>query len=549
MKTRKFLPAVISFLLSAALIFSALPMAFAASEYEETGATKLVFTSEGITAEKGDYTDYKIEGTALSIKGSGTYILSGECSNGSVTVKKSVTGVTLVLDGLTLTSEDTAPITFNKSSEVKIVAEQETENTLTDSAYNNDDNYPDNENAENAVIKCKDGSNVIICGQGTININARGKNGIKSGATAETEGTASLEIRDVTLNITADVNDGINAEATLNVKSGNITVSAADDGIHCDYTLNVGEDGTDGPTIKITKCYEGLEAADLTICSGDIEIHADDDGLNAANSDLTDYSFTMNLKGGKTVIYSTSGDGLDSNGTLTISGGTVIVWTASTADNQPLDADGKITINGGTVFAAGGSAGMGMNLTATQPCIIFGSQGNGGAPQGGGQPGGSTPPSAPDGQTGTDENTPPSAPNDQNDGSKPEMPSDNKQSGGAPGAGQNSFETVSAGSTITIKDSSGNTVYTCKAEYDVNSIVYSSSELKAESTYTLCVNDTEKSTATARTGDNIGQGGFNQNCSCLCHRNGILSIAWKIILVICKIFKINRTCRCGIAHY
>ena len=74
-------------------------MAFAASEYEETGATKLVFTSEGITAEKGDYTDYKIEGTALLIKGSGTYILSGECSNGSVTVKKSVTGVTLVLDG------------------------------------------------------------------------------------------------------------------------------------------------------------------------------------------------------------------------------------------------------------------------------------------------------------------------------------------------------------------------------------------------------------------------------------------------------------------
>ena len=524
-------------------------MAFAASEYEKTGATKLVFTSEGITAEKGKYTDYKIEGTALSIKGSGTYILSGECSNGSVTVKKGVTGVTLVLDGLTLTSEDTAPITCNKSSEVKIVAEQGTENTLTDSAYNNDDNYPDNENAENAVIKCKDGSNVIICGQGTININSKGKNGIKSGATTETEGAASLEIRDVTLNITADVNDGINAEATLNVKSGNITVSAADDGIHSDYTLNIGEDGTDGPTIKITKCYEGLEAADLTIYSGDIEIHAEDDGLNAANSDLTDYSFTMNIKGGKTVVYSTSGDGLDSNGTLTISGGTVIAWTASTADNQPLDADGKITISGGTVFAAGGSAGMGMNLTATQPCIIFGSQGNGGAPQGGGQPGGSTPPSAPNRQTGADENTPPSAPNDQNDGSKPEMPSDNKQPGGAPGAGQNSFETVSAGNTITIKDSSGNTVYTCKAEYDVNSIVYSSSELKAESTYTLYVNDTEKATATAQTGDNIGQGGFNQNCSCLCHRNGILSIAWKIILVICKIFKINQTCRCGIAHY
>ena len=69
----------------------------------------------------------------------------------------------------------------------------------------------------------------------------------------------------------------------------------------------------------------------------------------------------MNISGGVITACSSSGDGFDSNGDLTISGGTVAVWTANTADNQPLDADGAITVSGGTVLAAGGSAGMGMN--------------------------------------------------------------------------------------------------------------------------------------------------------------------------------------------
>ena len=57
-----------------------------------------------------------------------------------------------------------------------IVAASGTTNTLTDSEKNNDDNYPDNEDAENAVLKCKDGSQVTISGSGTLKIIANGKN-------------------------------------------------------------------------------------------------------------------------------------------------------------------------------------------------------------------------------------------------------------------------------------------------------------------------------------------------------------------------------------
>ena len=333
-----------------------------------------VFSDSGIALSGSSSDGYSIDGTALTISAPGTYTISGECANGSVTVKKGTTGVTLILNGLTLTSSDTAPILCGKSSEVTIQAADGTVNSLTDSAENNDDNYPDNENAENAVLKCKDGSKVTLCGTGTLNINANGKNGIKSGAATTEEGDAFLTIRELTLNIDAPVNDAINAEQLLNIESGTLRIAAGDDAVHCDLVLNVGAEGTDGPTIEISECYEGLEAATLNVLSGSVDIISSDDCLNAANSDLSGYAFSMNIAGGSITARSSSGDGFDSNGDLTISGGTVVVWTANTADNQPLDADGTITISGGTVLAAGGSSGMGMNLTAGQPYVLFGSE-------------------------------------------------------------------------------------------------------------------------------------------------------------------------------
>lgn len=359
------------------------------------------FTDSGVTAAGETDTGYEIDGTALTITPSGTYTVSGSCADGSIKVKKGTTGVTLVLDGLTLTSENTAAITCGKSSEVTILVSNGTENSLSDTEQNNDDNYPENENAENAVIKCKDGSLVTLCGDGELTITANGKNGIKSGATTDEDGEASLTIRDLTLNIDAPVNDAINAEQLLNVESGTLTIDAADDAIHCDLVLSIGADGTDGPTIDITNCCEGLEGAELNVCSGDITINASDDCLNAANSDLTDYDFTMTISGGTIDACSSAGDGFDSNGDLTITGDTVIVWTANTADNEPLDADGTITVSGGTVLAAGGSSGMGMG---------------GGFPGGGQKPDGE-PPESFDGQMPNGEKS------ELPDGEVPEMPS------------------------------------------------------------------------------------------------------------------------------
>ena len=151
--------------------------------------------------------------------------------------------------------------------------------------------------------------------------------------------------------------------------------------------MDIGAEGTDGPTIAIAEACEGIEAAALSIRSGDISIVCTDDCLNAANFDLANYDFAINISGGTIVAYTTAGDGFDSNGSLTISGGNVTVWSGGNADNQPLDADGTIAITGG-------SAGMGMNLSTTQAYVTFGSAGISGMGNMGG-PGGQKPDGAP----------------------------------------------------------------------------------------------------------------------------------------------------------
>lgn len=527
--------------MAALMLLALLPARVWAAEstaYDTDGATAFAFTDIAITAKDGDYTGYDIDGTALTIEAAGTYTVSGSCQSGSITVKKGVTGVTLVLSGLTLTADGTAAIACNKSSGVTIVAQDGTTNVLSDTETNNDDSYPDNTDAENAVIKCKDGSQVTLCGSGSLTVNANGKNGIKSGATTDEEGEAWLVIRDLTLTISAPVNDAINAEASLTILSGDLTIDAGDDAVHSDYYLTVGAADTDGPTITVNSCNEGLEAADLSIAGGNITIHAGDDCLNAANSDLTGYAFTLSISGGTLVMGTTSGDGIDSNGTLSISGGTVMVWTNSTADNQPLDADGTLSITGGTVLAAGGSAGMGITLSGdSQPYVMFGSTGMGG--MGGGRPGSiggqhggtddsTTPPEKPDGTD--DSTTPPQLPSgsDSSSDSRPTPPSGSNGSQPTPPGGgtmpselpdgqtpgQDSSQpggqmpsqmdgqsgssiSISKGSTFTIQSSDGTAVYTGEAVYDARFVFFSSAAMTSGETYTLTSGGTELATATA----------------------------------------------------
>ena len=173
-----------------------------------------------------------------------------------------------------------------------------------------------------------------------------------------------IQVDDGSINIDSS-DDSIHSNSKLIINNGDINLSSGDDGTHADAELEI-----NGGTLDITKSYEGIEGTDITINDGNIHVVASDDGLNAAggadgsstngrpgqNKMESTTSGTATINGGYLVIDA-DGDGLDANGNLTMTGGTVIVSGPTNGGNGALDYDGEFNMSGGTLIAAG-SLGM-----------------------------------------------------------------------------------------------------------------------------------------------------------------------------------------------
>lgn len=151
--------------------------------------SNVVSTASALSADYKNATTITISDNDNEVKISeaGTYIVTGTCKSGNITVKKGTTGVVLILKDLNLTSTTGATVSINKGAEAKIIIEGTV--ILTDSENPEDENSTDTEVADafdGAAIKVKDGANVYMCGTGTLVINGECKNGIKSGDEAGT---------------------------------------------------------------------------------------------------------------------------------------------------------------------------------------------------------------------------------------------------------------------------------------------------------------------------------------------------------------------------
>ena len=322
---------------------SAAQLADTASEIV-SGTTSNSAASLTADTENAAFITVTDENCQVEISESGTYIISGSASDGSITVKKGTTDVVLILEDLDLTSTSGAALSVNKESEVQIVVSGSV--TLTD-AENPDDEYSADAQVadayDGAALKIKAGSSVYLTGDGTLTVNGTAKNGIKAGD------EASLVIggEALTVNITA-ANDGINANYDLTIAGGNVTVSAAGDALHADRVLTVGtEDNSSSPTVTIQNSTEGLEATVVNICSGTVNVTSTDDAINAANKDSLyegELAYSINITGGEVNISSRS-DGLDSNGNINLTGGSVTISSASFGGEAGIDYDGQLYVS------------------------------------------------------------------------------------------------------------------------------------------------------------------------------------------------------------
>ena len=320
------------------------------------GGTEIFVDGAGAQWEKG----------VLTISGKGDYLLTGNLS-GQILVKADGEAVHLILRDLTVTSPD-GPALHTRKTE-KLIITLEGQNTLSDSvAYT----LEEGEDEPNACVFAK--CDLTINGSGSLRVNGNYSHGIRSkdnlvltGGTytvnavdSAVKGKDSISLWNVDMTLTSQ-GDGIHSDGTLQILGGSFTVSAGDDGIHAETELLI----ADG-SIDIPRSYEGIEGQNVTISGGTIRLVSSDDGINAAVGENGGRDCSILISGGA-VTVDASGDGVDSNGTLRIEGGTLYVNGPTSNGNGALDYDFSGTITGGTVFAVGaGGMAVGFGQESTQ---------------------------------------------------------------------------------------------------------------------------------------------------------------------------------------
>lgn len=242
--------------------------------------------------------------------------------------------------------------------------------------------------------------------------------------------------------------DAVHSNNSIVIDGGSFEIATGDDGMHADTSLTF----NDGQ-INISQSYEGLESAVITIIGGKIHLTASDDGINLADgadgsgtnqpmqpgampedgrqrpgagggpgmdmfAGAGDYA--LYIHGGE-VFVNADGDGIDSNGSIEITGGLVLINGPTENMNGALDYMGTFNISGGTLIAVG-SAGMAQapGTGSTQNSVIA-----------------------------------------------------------------NFSSTISAGTLVHLQDSSGKAIFTFVPAKNFQSIVFSMSDLALGETYTL----------------------------------------------------------------
>lgn len=238
---------------------------------------------------------------------------------------------------------------------------------------------------------------------------AAGGDGIKSNKDSKpTKGFVSID--GGTFDIQAG-DDAVQAKTLVRVAGGTLAVAANDDAFHSDLemhllggmlTVDAGDDAfhaetkltVDGGTVDVTSCYEGYEAEKIYVNDGETRIVAGDDGMNASAADLSDSSDTdttsntlpngeapgnlgvaagagmtmgdenclIQINGGYLVVDA-AGDGVDSNGSVEVNGGVLLVAGPTSDGDGAFDYDLTATVSGGTVLMVG-STGMAQNFTS-----------------------------------------------------------------------------------------------------------------------------------------------------------------------------------------
>lgn len=230
--------------------------------YDEATATKIDLTGSGATVS-GD--GAVATGSTVTISADGTYIVKGSLTSGQILVDLpgDEDKAQIVLDGATIHNETGPAIYVRQSDKVFVTLAEGSTNELTDGA---DYVAIDDGNEPKATLYSKD--DLVINGSGTLNVTGSYYHGVAS--------TNDLKVTGGIISVTSK-EDAFHGKDAIKIGGGDITVNAGDDAFHSEYLFYI-EDGI----VNVESCTEGYEAQKVYIYGGDSSIVARDDGVNAA---------------------------------------------------------------------------------------------------------------------------------------------------------------------------------------------------------------------------------------------------------------------------
>ena len=317
------------------------------------------FSSKDLTlADPSEAVDIVLTEGGVDITEPGVYRLSGQVADGSIRVAPATEGdVWLLLDGVSVHNEDGAALTSDGCDKLILTLAEGSVNSLTQGSAT-----PDEEDNDAAIYVRDD---LTINGTGALTIesayldgiNCRDSLRIVSGEITVTAvddglvGKDEVTIGGGTITITAQTGDGIKAtnddRGFVAIAGGTLTITTGEGSASVSQTASDGwgsRGGWEQEAEEDTPSQKGVKAeTTLTISGGTLSIDSVDDALHAVD---------VALSGGEMTL-ATGDDGVHADNTLVVSGGTITV----TRSYEGLEG-ADVTLSGGEISVTASDDGI-----------------------------------------------------------------------------------------------------------------------------------------------------------------------------------------------